>query len=76
MQGLGMTLIPHKLSGFNDSHVSFIEIIKTMQIQFEDKVSSLGNETRQILGFETEEELEAALLPLIQEINPEELIAA
>ena len=42
----------------------------------EEKASSLGNEPHQDLGFKTEEELDAALLPLMQEIQPEKLMAA
>ncbi len=37
---------------------------------------SLGNAPNEVLGFKTEEELEAALLPLMSEVIPTENIAA
>ena len=40
------------------------------------EVCSIGTEPLEILGFKTEKELEEALIPLMQEIEYEGLIAA
>ena len=37
---------------------------------------SLGKESAEGLGFKTEEQIEIALIPLMAEINPEEMTAA
>ena len=37
---------------------------------------SLGKETAEILGFKTEEQIEIALIPLMEDIIPEEMIAS
>ena len=47
-----------------------------MNSQTHETVISLGDEPKDVLGFKTEEELEAALLPLMLEIIPDENIAA
>ena len=53
-----------------------MKLLKVMLIEIEDTLSSLGTEPIQLLGFKTDEELEAALLPLMEELKPEEFIAA
>ena len=37
---------------------------------------SMGTEPLEVLGFKNERELEEALLPLLQEIEPDDLLAA
>lgn len=37
---------------------------------------SLGNESAEVLGFKTEEQIEIALIPLMEDIMPEEITAA
>ena len=37
---------------------------------------SLGNESAEVLGFKTEEQIEIALIPLMEDILPEEITAA
>ena len=37
---------------------------------------SLGKEPIEVLGFKNESELEEALIPLMQEIEPDDLLAA
>tara|TARA_Y100001968_G_C19270013_1_gene673747 strand:- start:231 stop:374 length:144 start_codon:yes stop_codon:yes gene_type:complete len=44
--------------------------------EIEKEVISLGNEPIEVLGFTTEEDLEAALLPLMKVITSEDYIAA
>ena len=39
-------------------------------------VISLGNEPAEALGFKTEEQIEIALIPLMEYIMPEEITAA
>ena len=40
------------------------------------EVSSLGTEPLDVLGFKNETELEEALIPLMEEIDQEDLMAA
>ena len=47
-----------------------------MSTETKQTLISLGDEATNVLGFKTEEELEAALLPLMLEIIPDENIAA
>ncbi len=42
----------------------------------ETEIHSLGLEPLEVLGFQTEKELEAALVPLMQEKEIEKLIAS
>ena len=44
--------------------------------EIETNIESIGVEPLEVLGFNTEEELEAALMPLMQEIVGIETIAA
>ena len=37
---------------------------------------SLGNEPAEVLGFKTEEQIEAALIPLMAEILKDEILSA
>tara|TARA_Y100001968_G_scaffold77862_1_gene69152 strand:+ start:14802 stop:14945 length:144 start_codon:yes stop_codon:yes gene_type:complete len=47
-----------------------------MNSQTHETVISLGDEPKDVLGFKTEEELEAALFPLMLEIFPTENMVA
>ncbi len=38
--------------------------------------SSMGTEPLEVLGFKNESELEEALIPLMQDIKPDDLLAA
>ena len=42
----------------------------------ETEIHSLGIEPMEVLGFETEMDMEAALVPLMQEVCREDLMAA
>tara|TARA_B100001250_G_scaffold299127_1_gene260727 strand:- start:47 stop:250 length:204 start_codon:yes stop_codon:yes gene_type:complete len=46
-----------------------------MTNQVESMVISLGNEPAEILGFKTEEQIETALLPLMEEVFTNETIS-
>ncbi|KGG13847.1 MULTISPECIES: hypothetical protein [Prochlorococcus] len=46
-----------------------------MHQQFEDK-ASLGNDSVEDLGFESEEDLLDALIPLMQELDLEDMLVA
>ncbi|KGG22392.1 hypothetical protein [Prochlorococcus marinus] len=41
----------------------------------ESMVISLGNETAEVLGFKTEEQIETALIPLMEEVLTNEAIS-
>ncbi len=47
-----------------------------MITSLETEVYSIGTEPMEVLGFENEKDLEAALFPLMQELKSEDLIAA
>ena len=53
-----------------------MKIYKKMIINPDSKIGSLGIETKEILGFKTEQELEMALQPLLEisEDNQEHII--
>ena len=40
------------------------------------EIDSIGTEPAEVLGFENERELEEALIPLMQDIEPCDLLAA
>ena len=46
-----------------------------MTIPVESMVISLGNEPAEVLGFKTEEQIETALIPLMEEILTSESIS-
>ena len=47
-----------------------------MITQIKTELICLGDEPAEVLGFQTEEELEAALSPLMEDITVKETIAA
>jgi len=47
-----------------------------MITQINSEIISLGNEPSEVLGFKNEEELEAALLPLLEDVISNANIAA
>ena len=55
----------------------FIKNIERMTISLHpSEIFSIGNEPLEVLGFQNERDLEDALIPLMQEIDKEELIAS
>ena len=46
-----------------------------MKNSVESNVISLGNETAEVLGFKTEEQIETALIPLMAEVFQNETIS-
>ena len=46
-----------------------------MTNQVESIVISLGNEPAEVLGFKTEEQIETALVPLMEEVLTNEVIS-
>tara|TARA_Y100001968_G_C18722152_1_gene420643 strand:+ start:351 stop:494 length:144 start_codon:yes stop_codon:yes gene_type:complete len=47
-----------------------------MLTDIDNNIESIGIEPLEVLGFSTEQELEDALIPLMEEIKPEGIIAA